>query len=101
MITAKRSARSANSAPLFDIICAMEDDLSAIQNFANALAFISETMEEQVGAVVQRVAWEVLDRAEALAKHRGELFRALHPARAHFERAGWPDDAQLADQAVT
>jgi hypothetical protein len=96
----KRSARSnvrevvpRSSEPLFDIVADMEGDLDAINDFAHAVELICGSMDDQtVACALQRLAWEIKGRAEALEADRGKLFRALHPNRAHFERVGWPDE---------
>ena len=60
---------------------------------AMQLSLCAHRMEDDPAArALQRLAWEIKGRAEALEGTRGELFRALHPNKAHFERVGWPDE---------
>ncbi len=90
-----------SSEPLFDVVDRMEGDLDAIEDFAHALELIacaSATEDQSAARTLQRLAWEIKGRADALEVDRGKLFRALHPNKAHFERVGWPDDAQSSDE---
>jgi hypothetical protein len=83
------------SDPLFDIVSEMECETAAIEDFGHAIALIAESIKEtDVATAVQRLAWEITNHIDTLETHRGKLFRALHPNRAHFERVGWPDEQQ-------
>jgi hypothetical protein len=63
----------------FDIVCAMEDDVSAVQDFADVLARMAEAMDEEWARPVQRLAWTIRDLAIAIGERQGNLSRALHP----------------------
>ena len=76
----------------FAFVTDMEDDVTAVEQFATALAFIAETLDEAEGAVVQRLALTIKARAKSIEVRRGYLFQLLHPNRDHFEKAGWPGD---------
>jgi hypothetical protein len=50
--------------PIFNAVCEMEGDLRAIDEFADALALVSETMDESPHAnAINRLAWEIAHRA--------------------------------------
>ena len=101
----KRSARSnvrelvpQSSNALFKTVSGMEDDIRAIGDFGHAIELMCASMEDEddlAACALQRLAWEIKRRAEALECVRGELFHALHPNRAHFERVGWPDQGNV------
>ncbi|MGD0334059.1 MAG: hypothetical protein ABSA90_12530 [Xanthobacteraceae bacterium] len=103
----KRAARSnvrelvpQSSNALFKTVSSMEDDIRAIGDFGHAIELMCASMEDEddlAACALQRLAWEIKRRAEALEGIRGELFHALHPNRAHFERVGWPDGEQSTD----
>jgi hypothetical protein len=50
--------------------------------------------DEKLGAVLMRLGNLIEDYCEALEGRRGELFKLLHPNRGHFEKEGWPGEAQ-------
>ena len=74
----------------FDIVSDMEDDVRAVENFADAMAIMSETMDrdDPSALVFQRIAWEIRDRAYRIEERRDQLFHKTHPNRRHFEREG-------------
>jgi hypothetical protein len=68
---------------IFDAVCEMEGDLRAIDEFADALALISETMDESPHAnAINRLAWEIKHRAQRVETRRDDLLRLTHPNRA-------------------
>jgi hypothetical protein len=81
----------------YALICEMEDAVTAASDFADAVAYIAQTLGEQdVGGVVQRLAWTIKTHIESIEELRGKLFRFLHPRRADIEKTGWPSDAKVA-----
>ena len=57
-------------------VCEMEGDLRAIEEFADALALVSETMDESPHAnAINRLAWEIKHRAQRLETRREDLLR--------------------------
>jgi hypothetical protein len=65
---------------VFVAVSEMEGDLRAIDEFADALALISETMEESPHAnAVSRLGWEIKHRAQSAEKRRNDLSRLTHP----------------------
>lgn len=74
----------------FSHVCKMEDPLATIKDLLKCLAFLAESLESDVGSVVQRVAWLGIDEFDRVEEMRGELFKLTHPNRDHFEREGWP-----------
>lgn len=84
----KRSAHSnigelvpkSSSSSLFETVCSMEDDIEAIGDLGHIVELICGAMEDGAAACsLQRLAWEIKGRVEALEGARGTLFRALHP----------------------
>lgn len=68
----------------------MENPLATVADILKGLALIAETIDDDHGGVVQRMAWLALDQCNAAERLRGELFRLTHPRREHFEKEGWP-----------
>ncbi len=65
---------------IFNAVGEMEGDLRAIDEFADALALVSETMDESQHAnAVNRLAWEIKHRAQKLEARRNDLLRFAHP----------------------
>jgi hypothetical protein len=61
----------------------MEGDLRAIDGFADALALVSETMDESPHAnAINRLAWEIKHRAQSVERRREDLLRLARPKRA-------------------
>jgi hypothetical protein len=78
-----RPAVAALNNEIFDAVCEMEGDLRAIDEFADALALISETMDESPHAnAINRLAWEIKHRAQRVETRRDDLLRLTHPNRA-------------------
>lgn len=62
----------------FTIVTDMEVDLATASDFTDAVAYIAQTINEQdVGCVVQRLAWEIKAHIKALENRRGDLFDLL------------------------
>jgi hypothetical protein len=78
-----RPAVAALNNEIFNAVCEMEGDLRAIDEFADALALISETMDESPHAnAINRLAWEIKHRAQRVETRRDDLLRLTHPNRA-------------------
>jgi hypothetical protein len=88
----------ANGTP-FDIVDDMEDDVHAVRQLADAMFMMAHALDDQHALAVQRVAMEITRHAEEIERRRGDLFRVLHPDRAHFEKAGWPN-AEITPRAA-
>jgi hypothetical protein len=72
--------------PIFNAVCEMEGDLRAIDEFADALALVSETMDESPHAnAINRLAWEIKHRAQSAERRRSDLSRWAHPNRTEHE----------------
>ncbi|HEV2971386.1 MAG TPA: hypothetical protein VGY55_15535, partial [Pirellulales bacterium] len=66
----------------------MEGDLRAIDGFADALALVSETMDESAHAnAINGLAWEIKHRAQRMEARRDNLFTRVLPNRAIDDRA--------------
>jgi hypothetical protein len=62
-----RPAVAALDNGIFNAVCEMAEDLRAIDEFADALAFVTETMDESPHAnAINRLAWEIKHRAQRL-----------------------------------
>ena len=62
----------------FTIVTDMEDDVQTASDFADAVAYIAQTINEQdVGCVVQRIAWTIKEHIKSLENRRGDLFDLL------------------------
>ncbi len=70
----------------------MENPLATVADILKGLALMAETMDEDHGGVVQRLAWLALDQCNTVERHRGELFRLLHPRREHFQKEEWQSE---------
>ena len=61
-------------------VCEIEGDLRAIDEFADALALVSKTMDESPHAnAINRLAWEIKHRAQKLETRRDDLLRLARP----------------------
>jgi hypothetical protein len=68
---------------VFSAVREMEGDLRAIDEFADALALVSETMDESPHAnAINRLAWEIKQRTQSAERRRSDLSRLTHPHRA-------------------
>ena len=74
----------------FKHVTDMEAPLATILDILQGLVMIAETLSVDEGAVVRRLAWLAMRECKVAEELRGELFRATHPRRDHFEREGWP-----------
>ena len=70
----------------------IEPALTHIRHFLDAIALITEAMEEPHAGAVNVIVHAALDHVrEAEAVHE-TLFRLTHPERERFEREGWPGE---------
>jgi hypothetical protein len=67
-------AQAGKHDPIFKAVCEMEGDLRAIDEFADALTLVSETMDESPHAnAINRLTWEIKHRGETAEKRRQDL----------------------------
>jgi hypothetical protein len=80
----------------WQIVTDMESDLRDASVLADGVAILAvdSIEDEKLGAVLMRLGNLIEDYCEALEGRRGELFKLLHPNRGHFEKEGWPGEAQ-------
>jgi hypothetical protein len=73
-------------ASFFDIVCSMEDNTTAVRDYANAIALLCETeaMEDHMALSFQRLAWDIKHHVQTLEERRGKLFHIAHPSRRQF-----------------
>ena len=77
-----RPAQAGGHDPIFKAVCEMEGDLRAIDEFADALTLVSETMDESPHAnAINRLAWEIKRRGETAEKRRQDLSLLVNPDR--------------------
>jgi hypothetical protein len=82
---------SPNDRVLFETVCSMEDGIVAIENFADAIAIMTEAMDNgPMASALGHLAWEIKGRVRDVEDLRGKLFHMTHPNRKHFESEGWP-----------
>jgi hypothetical protein len=78
----------------FETVTSMEDDLEEARILSNGVAILAvdsvSTHDENLGAVLMRLAWGIAKHCKELEERRGELFELLHPNREQFEKEGWP-----------
>jgi hypothetical protein len=73
-------ARARANDPLLKAVWEMEADLRAIDEFADALTLVSETMVESPHAnAINRLVWEIKHRAMSAEQHRQDVFRLTRP----------------------
>ena len=78
----------------FRHVAEMEQPLTTASDVLKGVAMIAETMGEDEGSVVQRLAWLALEQIKAAERLRCDLFRLTHPHREDFEKQGWPTGDQ-------
>jgi hypothetical protein len=81
-----------NRSEAFNIACKMERPLVGIRTYASALARVAETLDDDDGVIVQRLAVSIREHAEEMDNIHEYFFRLNHPDRERFEREGWPSD---------
>jgi hypothetical protein len=72
---------------LFKIVCSFEDDVRAVEDFAKAIAIMSEAIEGSMALSFQRLAWEITDRIQDVEEKRGMLFHMTHENRRSLSAA--------------
>jgi hypothetical protein len=75
----------------FGPVTALERPLHATRCLADALALITDTIEEPAASAINEIVHTMLDHISELDELHETLFRLHHPDRARFEREGWPD----------
>jgi hypothetical protein len=83
--SSKQIALSGARSPVFNIVCSMEDNTTAVRDYANAIALLceSESMEEHMALSLQRLAWDIKNQIQSLEERRGKLFHITHPNSLH------------------
>ena len=96
----KRKAGAGKTADIikeaFEIVTSMEEGLRDASVLADGVAIlgVDSVEDEKLGAVFMRIARGIAAHCKELEERRGELFHLLHPNRGHFEKEGWPGEAQ-------
>jgi len=87
-------AETTPSNDVFRHVGSIEPALTHIRNFLDALALISETMEEPAASAVNVIVHATLDHVTEADEAYVALFKLSHPDRERFEREGWPGGAE-------
>jgi hypothetical protein len=88
--------------PTYAYVCEMDYPLASIRRFGDALALITETIEEPGASAMNEIVYALLDRVKELDKIHEKLFRTHHPSRERFEREGregWSSEQQTVGPA--
>jgi hypothetical protein len=56
------------------------------------LALVAETMSDEQGIVVMRLAMLAQEQCKTVEAKRRELFRLSHPNAERFNAVGWPSE---------
>jgi hypothetical protein len=80
----------------FSSVADMEDDLTAIQNFAFTIGLLSASsdLEEPYASVLNQIAQEITCRTRSLFSRYSDLWRLTHPDREKTQRESCPDDTK-------
>jgi hypothetical protein len=74
----------------FGHVCKIEHPLGAVRRLSDALALISETIEEPHASAIDEIVHTMLGHISELDELHSALFRLHHPNREQFEIDGWP-----------
>jgi hypothetical protein len=80
------------SGVFFRHACSIERPLTGIRHFLDAIALITEAMEEPQAGAVNVIIHAALDHVRDAEAVHLSLFRLTHPDRERFEREGWPGE---------
>jgi hypothetical protein len=75
----------------FARVCKIEHPLGATKRLADALALITETIDEPEASAMNEIVHTMLRHLADIDTEYSFLFRLHHPNRDHFEKQGWPD----------
>ena len=75
----------------------LEHPVTSIRHFLDAIALISEVMEEPHACAVNTIVHTALDHLRKVEAEHLILFRLTHPDRERFDREGWPGDRPSAE----
>jgi hypothetical protein len=70
----------------------LEGPLGSIRRLVDAVALITETIEEPGASAINEIVWTMKDHISELDEIHKVLFRLHHPNREQFDREGWPTD---------
>ena len=74
--------------PLLDVAYDMEDGTEAIEDFASAITYMCEAMDEgAVASSVQRLAQEIIRHVRKLEEQRVKIFDVAHSGPRTLEHA--------------
>jgi hypothetical protein len=76
----------------FGHVCKIESPLGSAQHLVDALALITETIDEPGASAMNEIIHTVRANLREIDKEHSHLFRLHHPNREQFERDGWPDE---------
>ena len=76
----------------FSHVCKIEHPLGAAQRLVDALALITETIDEPGASAMNEIIHAVQAHLTEIDAEYSYLFHFHHPNREQFKRGGWPDD---------
>jgi hypothetical protein len=79
----------------FSHVGAIGEQLSDVHRLLDALALLTETMEEPHAGAANVIVWTTIDHLREIDLHHTALFRLNHPDRDFFERVGWPTGDEI------
>jgi hypothetical protein len=88
----KLAPQNPKSSAAFSHVCKIEHPLGAAQCLANALALITETLDEPAASAMNEIVHMVRAHLREIDKEYSYLFHFHHPNREQFERDGWPTE---------
>jgi hypothetical protein len=88
----RRHRRRPVTGTTFGHVCRIERPLHSIRSFLDALALITETLDEPGASAVNVIVHATLDQVGEIDEEYSALFQLSHPNREHFEREAWLTD---------
>ena len=70
----------------------LEHPLTTIRYLLDAIALISEVMDEPHASAVNTIVHTAMDHVRDVEAEHLALFRLTHPDRERFDQQGWPGD---------
>jgi hypothetical protein len=75
-------------------ICHVGMPIDKLRNLINAVALITETLDEPQAGAVNVIVYAALEQVAEMDTAYIALFRLSHPDRERFEREGWPGEGE-------
>jgi hypothetical protein len=75
-------------------VTSLEQPLTRARHFLDAIALITEAMEEPHAGAVNIIVHTALEHVTEADDAYAALFKLSHPDRERFDREGWPGEAE-------